>query len=545
MTNEEMLKIALSKDLDSYDNLNLLLEVLKVCDDKNIAVAKRGYEIACKRTNQLAMKDIKLAGEFYELAHKFALYAATDDFDMYMIACEWNREPSARFWLPRRSVLEGKHHVATQIQEFIDDDKAKFLSLSVAPGTGKTTLIKFLLAYIAGRYPQSANMYISYSDGMVKMMYDSEAAILTDVSEYAHNDIFNNGSPLLSAEYNTISYKKKGDFPTLGIVSLGGSVTGRTRANKFMVTDDLVKNAQMARNPQLLENLYKDYKDTLTTRMIGDKCKQIMLGTIWSVHDPISKMKSEHEGEEGYKFIAIPVWDENEQSNFEYNHPDNYTTEKIREIKNNVDPVTFSCLYMQKPIEREGLLFNEDSLLYYNGVLPENIDIKVFVCDTAFGGGDSLAMPIVYVSGDRCYIDDVVFNTGDKDVTLPLVLGKIMEHTLNAGRFEGNNGGDWYAEKVDDMLREKNYHINIISQKAPNTSSKVARIIQYAPDIRKLYFRDKKHRSPEYQKFMDELCGFTQTGKNAHDDAPDSLAQLCDYLSTFGMSKPEIFRRDF
>ena len=38
------------------------------------------------------------------------------------------------------------------------------------PGTGKSTLIKFLLAYIAGKFPTSANMYVSYSDGMIKMM---------------------------------------------------------------------------------------------------------------------------------------------------------------------------------------------------------------------------------------------------------------------------------------------------------------------------------------------------------------------------------------
>ena len=39
---------------------------------------------------------------------------------------------------------------------------------------------------ISGRWPKSANMYVSYADGMVKMMFDSVKAITTDTTEYSH-----------------------------------------------------------------------------------------------------------------------------------------------------------------------------------------------------------------------------------------------------------------------------------------------------------------------------------------------------------------------
>jgi len=250
----------------------------------------------CRWVRREAMK-LRTAASL-EIVRKTYFLGGKYNFDDYMVACEWKREPRARFWLPRRKVLEGKHKIATQIQEFIDDPDALYLGFSMPPGTGKSTLIKFLLAYIAGKYPRSANMYVSYSDGMIKMMLDSEKAILTDHDEYCHNEIFiSNGSPAISAEYKTISYRRAGDFPTLGLVSLGGSVTGRTRANKFLVTDDLVKNKEEARSPERLEKLYGDYLATLTTRMIGDSVKQIQLGTIWSAYDPISRMKAEHEGD--------------------------------------------------------------------------------------------------------------------------------------------------------------------------------------------------------------------------------------------------------
>lgn len=397
--------------------------------------------------------------------------------------------------------------------------------------THNSTLIKFLMAYIAGRFPDSMNIYCSYSDGLVKMVYDNVQAILTDSAEYDQATIFpKNGLPDCSAEYKTISYRRKGDFATIGFISLGGSVTGRTRANKFLITDDLVKNKEMARSPERLNNLYEDYKSTLTTRMIGDDVKQIQLGTIWSSHDPISRMKLEHQDDPRYKFIAIPVWDENKHSNFNYLHPDRYTDEKIAEIQKTLDPVDFSCLYLQQGIDKEGLAFTD--LKYYNGVLPDGEpDNILFACDIAWGGGDSLSMPIAYVYGEDIYIHDVVFDNRDKSATKPRVLAKILQHNIRMGRMEANNGGDEYCDDINRMLKEKNYSMNLTHKKAPTRISKLTRIEQHAPNIRAFYFRSPSCRDNEYDKFMTELQTFSFTSKNLHDDAADSLSMLVDFMT--------------
>ena len=522
----------------TVDTLNDLFALMRQLDDINEALTLNKWIRSHARNI--------ISPEAYELLYKTYLFAAPYSFDDYMIACEWHREPHARFWLPRRKVLEGKHHIATQIQRFIDNPNARYLGLSLPPGTGKTTLIKFLLAYIAGKYPKSANMYVSYSDGMVKMMLDSQRAILTDTNEYAHNVIFpHNGTPDISAEYKTISYRNPGDFPTIGLVSLGGSVTGRTRANKFLVTDDLVKDKEMARSPERLRNLYEDYKATLTTRMIGDDVKQIQLGTIWSVHDPISRMKAKHQNHEGYEFIAIPVWDENHHSNFNYDHPDRYTDEKIEEIRDSLDSVDFSCLFLQKGIEKEGLALPSDSLNYYNGTLPDGKpDNVLFVCDVAWGGGDSLSMPIAYVYGDKVYIHDVIFDKGDKFKTKPRVIQKILHHKVRMGRFEANNGGDEYADDINRQLKELEYSMNITYKKAPNGMSKMSRIEQHVPNIKTFYFLDHQHSSEEYQRFMDEMTSFSFTGKNLHEDAIDSMAMMVDYMSD-GVKSIKVFKRIF
>lgn len=454
--------------------------------------------------------------------------------DDYMIACEWNRIPNARFYLPRRKVLQGQHGLIDSIQNFMDDDNDILLSLSMPPGTGKSTIIKFLLAYICGRYPLSMNMYVSYSDGMVKMIMDSVEAILTDTNEYCHNEIFNPKNSLtISKEYNTISYRRKGDFPTIGLVSLGGSVTGRTRANKFLITDDLVKNAEQARNRERMEKLNADYKATLTTRMIGDNVKQIMLGTIWSAQDPISVQIRDHGGQEGYNFIRIPVENENGESNFLYDHPDRYTEAKIAQARQDLDPVDFSCLMMQTPIERVGRLFPEEELQFYNGTLPDDEpDAVVSFTDVAWGGGDSLSMPIAYIYGDSVYIHDVVFDKGDKKVTRPRVAKALIKHKVMIADFEANNGGDEYAEDIDEMIYAQLHYrpCTITTHRAPGNTAKAIRIEQQAPVIKDWFFLDKKHRSKEYDAFMKEVCAYNIMVKVPHDDAPDSCAGLANLI---------------
>lgn len=66
-------------------------------------------------------------------------------------------------------------------------------------------------------------------------------------------------------------------------------------------------------------------------------------------------------------------------------------------------------------------------------------------------------------------------------------------------RWESNNGGDEYGGIVDEKLREEGIRVNMSYKKAPTTQSKLSRIIQYAPDIKKFYFIDGKQHSSEYE----------------------------------------------
>ena len=125
-----------------------------------------------------------------------------------------------------------------------------------------------------------------------------------------------------------------------------------------------------------------------------------------------------------------------------------------------------------------------------------------------------------------------------------MVIGRIKLHLPHKARFEANNGGHEYADNVDKELRKDGVHIHVFSKKAPSTQSKLARIVQYAPDIKRFYFLAPKHRSKEYRAFMREVTTFVQNGKNPHDDAPDSLAMVADELY-HGSASVEVVKRPF
>lgn len=472
--------------------------------------------------------------ELMDLLKKSYILTSRDVFDDFMISMEWDRPANEKFWLPRRKVLEGQHGLATKIDEFINKpvEDAYKLTLSCPPGVGKSTFGKFIIDYICGKFPKSMSMYCSYSGMMSDLMYKACVEMQT-TDTYNFKEIFPGiGNAELSADNKSISYRGRSDAATITMVSTEGSVTGRTRADKFLITDDLVKNTEVAMSPSQLEKLYYTYTQSICTRM-QTGCKEIMFGTIWSMYDPISREKAEHEGEKDYTFISIPVYDETTgKSNFLYDHPSAYTDEQIQKIKKRVDPTTFSCLYMQKGVEKEGLAFGIDRLRFYNGELPEGGLKRVFFhVDVAWGGSDSTAAPFLYEYEDgSIYCADVLFDRHDKSITQPRLVGKIIKHEANKGNVEANNGGSEYCEDISRMLREKGYSLNLTSYRAKRNMPKLTRIEQHQEDIRQIYFLDPALWDDEYRNFMNELTIFSLTTKNLHDDAPDALAGACDML---------------
>lgn len=488
------------------------------------------------------MKTGEDVAKIYDIISRTYLFEAKDVFDSYCIYLEWNRAPEKKFYQPRRKVLRT---VANALQD-LADDRLDLLAISMPPGCGKTALAIFYLTWLAGRNPDEPMLTGSHSNSFVRGVYDECLRIFDKDGEYLWNDVFPDVTVSnTNAKDCRIDLGKRKRFETLEFTSIGTGNAGLYRASTLLYCDDLVSGIEVALSKPRLDKLWETYTTDLRQRKIGNKCKELHIATRWSVHDVIGRLEQNYGDSDRNRFIVMPAINEKDESNFDYDYGVGYSTETLRKQREVMDEMSWKALYMNQPVEREGLLFPADELRYFNGVLPDGEpDRKLMVMDIAWGGGDFTACPIAYAYGDAVFIPDLVFNNGDKTVTRPEVVGKIIQHKINVVRGEANNGGDEYCDVVDSQLRQQGYHCSVRSQRAPSGQSKLSRIIQYAPDIKRFYFLDEKHQSKEYKAFMEQVTMFTQLGKVPHDDAPDSLAQLADELYN-GISKIEPVKRPF
>lgn len=449
-------------------------------------------------------------------------------FESFLFYMEKNRRPEKKFYEPRMRTLK---IVVDDLQD-LEDGKLDFYGLSLPPRVGKSTLCIFFLTWVIGRHPESHNAMSGHS-GILADRFYNDVFKLTQNEEYTFKEIFPDiDLANKSSEKNELYFSPTEAFATLTCRGIDGTWTGAVdiSSDGYLYVDDMVRDRTESLSPIRLENRYQDYLNVLVDRK-NDGSKELMVGTRWNVYDPLGRVETENANNPRYRFRKIPALDENDESNFQYDYGKGFSTEYYRKMRDRLDKNEWMAKYQQRPFIREGLLFPLDELNYYNGVLPDGDCITAAACDVAWGGGDSLSMPFGKLFGSAddgpIYIPDWIFNKGDKYVTKPLVVAKTLQHKPNMERFEANNGGDEYAESIDSLLREQGFKTNISWAKASNQVGKMAKIIQYAPDIkRRCYFLKPELQSQEYKAAMEELGIIVQVGKNEHEDSADGLTQL-------------------
>ena len=468
----------------------------------------------------------------YDLEWKALKCEAPYKFESFLLYMEKKRVPKKKFYEPRRRTLKV---VVDDLQD-LEDGKLDFLGISLPPRVGKSTLCIFFLTWVIGRHPESHNAMSGHS-GILADRFYNDVQKLTQNEEYAFSEIFPEVKLCKkSAEKNELSFSELEAFATLTCRGIDGTWTGAVdiSSDGYLYVDDMVRDRTESLSPIRLENRYQDYLNVLVDRK-NDGSKELMVGTRWNVFDPLGRVEAENQNDSRYRFRKIPALDENDESNFQYDYGLGFSTEYYHKLRNRLDKNEWMAKYMQRPFIREGLLFPEEELNFYNGVLPDGDCITAAACDVAWGGGDSLSMPFGKAFGSRddgpVYIPDWIFNPSDKYVTKPLVTAKCLQNEPNMVKFEADNGGDEYAESIDSLLQEQGFKTNVSWKKASNKMGKLAKIIQYAPDIkRRFYFLKPELQSQEYKKAMEELMMFVQVGSNPHDDAADGLVQLLQLI---------------
>lgn len=492
----------------------------------------------------IAAQESRTDIRFADLYWNGLLLHSPYNFDSFMIYMERERPAKNRFYLPRREQLVKIG--AIQLLQDMEDDLLDVGGLSVVPGAGKTTLEEFFIPWVIGRHIDDYSIFASHSGGICRMFYDAVDAF-TSSAEYKYAEIFPTvkrySSNAKEMQLNFGNYKP---FKSISCVSIGQNLAGRVRANRYLLNDDLISGIEEAVSKPRLDKTYQSYTVDLLQRRI-DKCKLLHVCTRWSVFDVVGRVMQKHANDPRARFIAVPDIDPvTGESNFNYKYGVGFSKEYFEDIANTMDDVSYRCLYKNEPIEREGLLYPEDSLRRYLSLPDREPDAVLGVCDTKSKGTDYMVLPCFYQYGNDYYMEDCVCSDeSDYEVQYQRTADLIIRNRMQMVDFESNAGGDRVATEVENRIQGKQACGITMHY---TTQNKETKIIVNAEWVKKhCLFKDKSLYAPkgDYGNFMGFLMSYTVAGRNAHDDVPDALAQFAQFTGNIVGAKTEIIDSPF
>lgn len=543
-------QVAMFTEKDLNFALNITRQAKALLDKKVVVQTKGQYNLWTLENYSIDhQKPFAEVDLFYEMLKQESYY----NFQSFMYYMERHRGSRKRFYYPRRKVLKP---IVDDLTDF-EMSGLKFYGLSLPPRVGKSTICIFFLSWVMLRRPEAHNAMCGHSGVLAKGFYKEIMNFLTS-SDYTFKELFDFWHPNStfiqdkSAEDCTVTLKKPSRFPSLTCRGIDGTWTGAVDVSGgdnvgYLYVDDLVRDREESMSVQRMENLYQTYQNTVLDRK-NDGSKELMVGTLWSVNDPLERTRVAYSDDPKYKFRRIPALNDYGQSNFVYDF-NGFSTSYYVDLRKRLDKAEWEAKYQQRPFVREGLLFPSEELRYFNGEIPDEArkHETLAVIDPAFGGGDSLSMPICLDYGlKERYVVDWVFDRGTQSRTVPRIVSKVAQHYITRLRIERNSGGQLLADSIKKEMEKQNViHCKIELIGAPVKLSKEDKISAYSDFVKEnLIFllpttnpnADKGlniyKRSNDYQKAMDETCMYSAQGKQPHDDAPDSLAQLAMMFDT-------------
>lgn len=536
----ELARRAFARDLKDPGALEDAFEVVRLLSEADLPAARQYNKTVRSVSGREAVA--QKSAQFLELNRKSLLFDAPYDFDCFIRYIEWNREPSKRFYIPRRKQLKP---LVDAMQE-LADDKLDLLAISMPPGTGKTTLAIFYLTWMGGRSPDLTCLGMSHNASFLNGVYNECLRIIKSDGEYPWSDVFPSVKIAgTNAKDMRIDLGSKKRFETLEFSSIGSGNAGKVRATNLLYCDDLCSGIEEALSKDRLDKLWQLYTDDARQRKQGNP-KELHIATRWSVHDVIGRLESKYGNSDRARFIVEAAMDENDESRFDYAYGVGFSTQVFREQREMMDDASWRALYMSQPIEREGQLYNADELRRYFELPDRAPDAILAVCDTKDRGTDYCFMPVVYQYGQDFYLEDCVLDNGAPEIVEAQLVSCLLRNKVQMSRFESNSAGGKIAEKVQKEVKEKGGIAKITTKYT--TANKETKIIVNSPWIKEhILFKDDSviKQDKVYRKMLGFLCGYTMAGKNKNDDVPDGMAQLSEFIQSFELSKVEVFQRPF
>lgn len=516
-----------------------------------VAYARFLRELAADRVAELARSDPGAAGRCVRAVEALLGACAAEDFDSYMLYLEWDRDPERRFYQPRRRVLLP---LVYDLQD-LADGRLDFLSISLPPRVGKSTMCIFFLTWVMGRHPSRANVMSGHSDKLTKGFHREALGIITDSATYRFAQVFPSAR-LVDSSFADETIRLRGSsqrFPTLTCRSVEGTLTGAVEVGRdaLLYCDDLVSDREEALSADRMEKLYSSYLNQLKDRKL-DGARELHVGTRWVPNDVIGRIEEQYEGDPRYRFVTLPALGADGETNFTYDYGLGFSTAYYEDMRRSLTEAgegdSWEAKYMGRPVWIGGLMFARDELRLYDGTLPTGPDGQplepdgVFaVCDTKDRGADYACLPVAYQYGRDYYIHDVICDSSLPEVVEPRIASALARNGVGMARFESNSAGGRVADDIAEACAALGHPISI--SKKFTTENKETRILSDSMWIKERCLFRSDDPTPDYRRFMSMLTHYSTKGRNKHDDAPDAMSMLKRFLTSLSRARVEAVRR--
>ncbi len=400
------------------------------------------------------------------------------------------------------------------------------LAISMPPRAGKSYIASLFASWMLGHFPEESIMRNTCADPLYnKFSYDTRDIIRSK----RFSEIF----PEIQLRSDQQNVKGWSLSKSRQVGYFGGGVGGTIigfGASMLAMTDDLYKSLEEALSDTTNEKVWSWKQGTHDSRLEGNCCS-IDIGTRWSETDVLGRLEEQDKYDE---IVRIPALDENDETFC----ADVHTTEYYHEVRSDIDESIWEAEYMQNPIEAKGLLFPNSQLMKFKlADLKGEPDGVIGACDVADKGDDDLCAPIGPVYSEKIFITNVIFTKDPVEVTEPLLAQAILDTKCDQMRVESNNGGRIFGKNIRKIVRAEKGNCEIHTR--PTTQNKETRILMKSGWIKKhcCFLEESEYeKGSDYYRFMKALTRYKKEGGNKHDDAPDGMTILAEFVTSLGLN---------
>jgi hypothetical protein len=510
-----------------------------------------------------------------------------------------------------KKYILGEHHaIICEALERVLRGECKRLIINVAPRYGKTELaVKSMISHGLALNPGAKFIHLSYGDAIaldnsesIKDLIESEdyqalfPEVKIKVDSKAKDKWYTTkkGGVLARAAAGQVTGFGAGavdeevkealeeSFADDWMVDEGGKLKtrGLTAIEKKMnfqgciIIDDPIK-PEDADMDTIREKVNSRFDSTIRNRVNSRNTPIIIIMQRLHPNDLCGYLQRVDEADK-WEVITLPCIKEDGTALWAHRH----TIQELEALRKAND-VVFERQMMQNPKPKEGLMFPEDELNYFdiinnklynfrtgndnkatanqilidgtvyggtllptNSILKNSIPKKILgldlsqpeyiyiPVDPANLGGDDFAGLVTYLYGDKIFVVDVLYNTQGTDINELNIVDMVLKHRAHGVGIEGVFGWAETVQRIRERLDGVGYE-GEVRQLKPRTAKHV-RITSRSAFIRNhFYFRGDWIDMPQYAKFMRNLTSYKriqEPGKmNKHDEAPD----VCEMGASF------------